>query len=90
MTIIAILNLVGLVLTVAAAFLMWYFPPRTAYYTEDGAQVVQWTNNPKPEKARIGWLQARRSEWAPFVLGVGFALQLPSAVLSVWQATKGS
>lgn len=51
---VALLNLAGLLLTVASAFLMKYFPARVAYFAEEGAQIMQWTNPPRPEMARIG------------------------------------
>ena len=84
--IVALLNLIGLALTVAAAFVMWYFPPRMKYFTEDGAQVVTWTNNPNQGNACLGRMQARLSKWAPFILGVGFLLQLPAAIVAVCSA----
>ncbi len=45
---VALLNLFRLALTVVAAFMMWLFPPRMAYYTEKGEQIIQ----------RVGWADA--------------------------------
>ena len=84
--IIALLNLTGLALTVTAAFVMWYFPPRMKYFTEDGAQVVTWTNNSDQGNARLGRMQTRLSKWAPFILGIGFAFQIPAAIVAVCSA----
>lgn len=90
MALVAILNLIGLTLTVVAALLMWYFPPRVASYNENGAQFVQWTNAPKPEKVKVGKLHARLARFAPLVLALGFLLQLPSAIAALMPATPAS
>ena len=80
---VALLNLVGLVVTAIAAFMMWCYPPRMAYYNEKGEQVMQWTSNAQPQKERIGKLQTRLSKWASFILAIGFALQFPSAIVAL-------
>ena len=78
------LNVLGLVVTTLAASLMWLYPPRIAYYTEKGAPHIQWVNSSLPAKATIGKWQMRLSKTAPVLLCIGFALQLPSAVISAW------
>ena len=82
----AVLNVLGLIVTTGAAFLMWRFPPRGAYFTEKGEPVVQWMGSSSEEKTSIGKWQVRLSKLAPFFLTLGFTLQLPAAVVSVLAA----
>lgn len=82
----AVLNALGLIITTGAAFLMWRFPPRSAYFTEKGEPVVQWVGSSLEEKTSIGKWQVRLSRLAPFLLTLGFALQMPAAVVAVQAA----
>ena len=81
-----LLNLLGLILTVVSAFLMWLYPPRMRYFTEEGSQVVQFINNARLENEAIGKRQAILSKIAPLLLALGFGLQLPLAIVSLLQA----
>ena len=80
----AALNLIGLAITTVAALLMWRYPPRVTYFTENGEVKVQWTSNADPAKSKLGVRQVRLSKLALFLLFLGFFLQLSAATLAVW------
>jgi hypothetical protein len=83
------MNVLGLCIGVIAAVLMYYFPPRVIAYTENGAQVFTWTNEPTPEgKQHAAW-QTRVSRAAPWLLALGFVLQLLAALLTSPLANAG-
>lgn len=83
---IALLNAIGLLITTCAAFLMWRYPPRLAYFTEKGEPHFQWVGDSSPEHVSSGRWQRRFSRLAPVLLTIGFALQLPAAVVAAWPA----
>jgi hypothetical protein len=75
------LNVAGLVLNTLAAALMFFFPPMIGQYTEKGEGVVTWVSSATEEGKRKGVRQRRWSKTALIVLGLGFSLQLMSALL---------
>jgi hypothetical protein len=77
------LNLIGLLLALVAALLMYYFPPRLLQYTEKGEPIVNWFGNPDEKKKTIGRWQMRASKYAPILLSFAFLLQLIGAILSI-------
>ena len=77
-----IFNVLGLIVGVVAAGLMYCFPPRIQLYTEDGQSIVTWLSNPREEKKYIGKWQVRLSKLGPLLLGAAFLLQMVGAFLS--------
>lgn len=77
-----LLNVVGLVISTAAAAMMFYFPPRLPMYTEKGAVLGVWEGNPTDKGKRLGKWQARLAKVGPGLLILGFALQLIAAWIS--------
>jgi len=77
-----LLNVVGLVISTIAAALMFYFPPRVQMYTEEGAAVFTWTNAPTEKGKAIGKRQIHLAKVGPFLLILGFFLQLVAAWIS--------
>jgi hypothetical protein len=74
------LNVIGLVVGVAAAPLMYYFPPNVQIYTDKGEPLGSWIGAPTQEgKLRVKW-QKRAVKAAPLGLGLSFVLQLAAAL----------
>jgi hypothetical protein len=76
------LNIFGLVLSTVAAFLMGWYPPRVLQYTEEGSGTITFTSQPTAKGKALGKRQAFFSKAAPWLLGIGFALQLAAAWFS--------
>ena len=77
-----VLNVVGLFIGVAAACLMYYFPPRVTLYTEKGEPNLTWLSKETDEGKRRGKYQKRLSKAAPWILATSFLLQLVAALLT--------
>lgn len=77
------LQVAGLVITTAAAALMGVYPPRVRQYSPDGQAHVTWVTPVATDMARTGRRQVLLSKVGPWLLAVGFVLQLPSAVLAL-------
>jgi hypothetical protein len=77
------LNLIGLLVALVAALLMYYFPPRLLQYTEKGEPVINWVANPDEKKKAIGRWQMRASKYAPLLLCLGFLIQLIALLISI-------
>jgi hypothetical protein len=74
------LNVIGLVVGVAAALLMYYFPPNVQIYTDKGEPLGSWVGAPTHEgKHRVKW-QKKAVKAAPLALGLSFVLQLGAAL----------
>ena len=80
------LNVLGLSLSTIAAALMYYFPPRTIQYTEKGEPDVTWIGNATIAGKRIGKWQIRLSRLSPWLLAVGFLMQLVSFLVATTTA----
>jgi len=74
-----LLNVFGLIISTIAAAIMFYYPPRGRAFTEEGAEIGSFVNNPKPEYAALGKKQIIFGKVGPGLLGVGFFLQLLAA-----------
>jgi hypothetical protein len=48
------LNAAGLLIALAAAVLMAFYPPRLPQFTKDGAAIFTWLGNPTEEGKRKG------------------------------------
>ena len=77
-----ILNLLGLIVGMAAAGLMYYFLPRVQQYTASGEPIVVWTSNSREEKKQLGKWQILLTRIGPALLGVAFLFQLIAVYLS--------
>lgn len=77
------LQVAGLVVTTVAAALMGLYPPRVQQYTARGEPFYSWIDSRQPTKASTGRRQVLLSRLGPWLLAVGFVLQLPSAVLAL-------
>jgi hypothetical protein len=76
------LNIVGLVIGVVAASLMYYFPPRVLQYTENGEPIMVWSSNKIPEKVGIGKWQLKLTRIGPILLGLAFIFQIAGTCFS--------
>jgi hypothetical protein len=77
-----LLNVVGLIISTAAAVMMLYFPPRAVMYTEKGEGVVSFVSNPTEKGKLLGKWQTRLAKVGPSLLILGFAFQLIAAWIS--------
>ncbi len=76
------LNVVGLLITVGAAFVLYWYPPRFApSYTESGEQKVTFINPATPEGKAYAKQWERYAWWGPVLLIVGFLAQFVAAIL---------
>ncbi len=71
-----------LVLSTIAAFLMACYPPRVQQYTEEGSVTINFISQPTAQGKEVGKRQTFFSKAAPWLLGIGFALQLLAAWFS--------
>ncbi len=77
-----LLNVVGLLITVVAAFVLYLYPPRfTPAYTESGEQKVTLINPTTPEGKAYAEQWGRYAWWGPVLLIVGFLAQFLAAML---------
>ena len=80
---IAMFNIVGLLISAVAAFLMYRFPMRVVNYMQDGRRVVDFVKEPTEEgKAHAKW-QLFWERFAPCFLALGLLLQFSSAVMAL-------
>ncbi len=84
-----VLNVIGLLISTAAAVLMYYFPPRVLQYTEKGEPQITFVGNSTEQGKRVGAWQGRWSKVAPALLALGFLLQLFAALIPVLWPSDG-
>lgn len=75
-----VLNAVGLCIGIGAAVLMYYFPPRVVLYTEKGEPYGGFVGNPTENGKLRGKWQIFFAKIAPWLLALGFLLQLVATV----------
>jgi hypothetical protein len=73
------LNIIGLVLNVIASGLLAFWPPLGRVFTPEGAGTITIISNPTAEGRREGVRQVWLRRLGPWLLGVGFFLQLLAA-----------
>lgn len=81
-----IMAVLGLLLGLVAAVLMYYFPARVIQFTEKGEGQITWVNNSTDEGKRKGRTQIVLSKTAPWLLAMAFLLQLPALMLPLFEA----
>ena len=77
------LQFIGLIVNTVAAALMGFYPPRVRQLMPDGSTIVTWVNRADPAKAGGGRRQVLLSRLGPWLLALGFVLQVPSAWLAI-------
>jgi hypothetical protein len=77
------LNTTGLLVTVAAAFLLYWYPPQfTPAFTETGQSKITFVNPSTPEGVAYAREWARYAWWGPVLLIAGFVAQFVAALFS--------
>jgi hypothetical protein len=76
------LNVIGLVINTAAAVIVFFYPPVVTQFTAKGEPFITVVANPTEEGKRKGPWQRRLPRFALCLLGIGFLLQLLSALFS--------
>jgi hypothetical protein len=80
----AALNILGLMLSAFAAWLMYRYPMHVETYTEDGRRVFEWVTEPTEEGKVRAKRHFRWARFAPLMLAVGLLMQLPAAIMALW------
>lgn len=69
---------------------MYYFPPRVALYTEKGEPYALFVANPTEDGKRWAKWQIFFSRLAPWLLSLGFLLQLVAALAPIFLRVPAS
>jgi hypothetical protein len=77
------LNVIGLVVGIIAALLMFFYPWRGVSYTAKGEAEVKWLANGAEKNIARGKTQIFLSKAAPWLLALGFMLQLASVFVAL-------
>src|SRR2546425_10490698 len=78
-----VLNAVGLLVTLIAALILWWYPPLFAPpYTEGGEGKLTVIVPATPEGKQYAEEWKQRAWWGPVLLVVGFAFQFVAGVVS--------